>query len=169
MRISHRLQHARAGCAGLPLYLSGVCLLALLRGPSAITLLPPDVSLLWQDLVLPALEERHGRHQVMWLLLALHYETTGLLPSQLCKRERFGSSAALEGVETAGMGHPGDWLAMDESVSIISLEVEQLVADLRVLLRRSLSAGIYVYVCVCVYTHTHTHTHTGRRRPVRGA
>jgi hypothetical protein len=127
--------------------------LALLRGPSAIILLPPDVSLLWQDLVLPALEERHGRHRVMWLLLALHYEPSGLLPSQLCKRERFGSGAALEGVETAGMGHPGDWLAVDESVSMISLEVEQLLADLRVLLRRSMSAGVCVCVCVYIYIY----------------
>jgi len=131
--------------------LSGVCLLALLRGPSAINLLPPDVSLLWQDLVLPALEERHGRHHVMWLLLSLHYEPTGLLPSQTCKRERIGaSSGALEGVEAAGMGHPGDWLAVDECVSIISLEVELLLADLRVLLKRSFSAGVCVCVSVCV-------------------
>ena len=135
-----RLQHSRAACAGLPLYVSGVCVLALLRGPSAVAALPPDVCLLWQDLVLPALEERHGRQQIMWLLLALHYEPAGLLPSQICPHERVGAGAAGEG-EAAGMGHPGDWLAADESVSIGSLEAEQLLADLRVLVGRCMGGG----------------------------
>ena len=45
--------------------------------------MPPDVARVWQEQVLPALEERHGRLLVMWVLLAIRYEPTGLLASQI--------------------------------------------------------------------------------------
>lgn len=148
MDVLERLQHARAGTSGLPLYVCGVCLLALLRGASAVTGLPADVVLLWQEHILPALEERHGRLQVMWMLLALHYEPTGLLPSHVCNVEQMYASAAARPpaaghlTGAAGMGHPKDFLSPDESICHVSASAEELVADMQgVLLGRSFSTG----------------------------
>ena len=142
--VLERLPHPRASCAGLPLYVVSICALALLRGVVGLTSLPDDVCKVWEKSVLPALEERHGRQHVMWVLLALHYEPTGLLPSQMACEQPADweiQGGVVEFHSEVGMGHPKDFLAPDQTASHVSIRAQQMLADLTVLLARSFAAG----------------------------
>ena len=92
----------------------------------------------------------------MWTLLALHYEPTGLVLAQVLNAQACSARAlrgeAAKGTTDAvrmrhpktdgvGMGHPQDYLSPHETCGLVSVEAEQMLADMRVLVARAFAPG----------------------------